>query len=171
MPSRIAAVLALALMLAACGEPPVPLEVPERGFSQAVLDVAGIVDEDERAFQQALGAVRRLGWDPVVIAFEAEGASMGMADRAGRKVLDAWGADLALVAVAEPGHFDRSAAQRKRYFGLFARDVREVPRGVRERIVEEVVPPIAGRNAWTAAYTAALRALADGLGDVDGDAR
>jgi hypothetical protein len=162
---------ACALVLAACGEPPVPLDVPERDFAQAVLDEAGIVDEDDRALQRALGAVRLLGWDPVLVAFEADGANMGLADRAGRKVLDAWGADIALVAVADPGHFMREGAGRQRFFGLFARDVREVPRAVRERIAEQLVPPVAARNDWTGAFALSLRELADALGEVDEDIR
>lgn len=166
-----AALLALATLgLAACGEPPVPLEVPERRFDQVVLDTAGIVDTDD-ALLRALGDLRHHGWDPVLVTFEAEGANMGMADRAGRKVIDAWGADLAIVAVAEPGDFTSSEPDRERFFGLFARDVRDVPRHLRERIVEQEIPPIARTNDWTRAFTVAVAALADGLGEVDEDIR
>lgn len=167
----VAALAALALGLAACGEPPVPLDVPARGFDQSVLDLAGVVDEDDPALVRALTELRELGWDPVLVAFQADGANMGMADRAGRKVLDAWHADLALVAVAEPRQFTSTDADRRRYFGLFARDVREVPRGVRERVVEELVPPVAARNDWTAAFALALRELAGTLGEAGQDVR
>lgn len=172
MRKRLAAAVAvLTLVLSACGEPPVPLNVPERDFAQAVLDEAGIIDEDDRALQLALFELRQLGWDPVLVAFEAADANMGLADRAGRKVLDAWGAEVALVAVADPGHFTRRGADRERFFGLFARDVREVPRDVRERIAEQLVPPVAARNDWTGAFALALRELAEGLGDADEGAR
>ena len=167
----VAALAALALGLAACGEPPVPLDVPARGFDQSVLDLAGVIDDDDAALVAALGELRRLGWDPVLVAFEADEANMGLADRAGRKVLEAWGADLALVAVAEPGHFTRQDTDRARFFGLFARDVREVPRAIRERVVEELVPPVAARNDWTAVFTIAVEELAARMGEVDEDVR
>ena len=166
-----AALAALALGSAACGEPPVPLEVPARALGQSMLDLADVIDEDDAALIAALGELRDLGWDPVLVAFAADAANMGMADRAGRKVLDAWDADLALVAVAEPGHFTRQDIDRARFFGLFARDVREVPRGVRERVVEELVPPVAARNDWTAAFALALRELAEALGEAGEDVR
>lgn len=161
----LALVLTLTLAVAACGEPEVPLDVPPRGVDDAVIDHARILDVDELA--GALEAFRHQGWDPVLVTFEAEGAGMGMADRAGRKVIEQWGADLAIVAVAEPGHFTREGEDRERFFGLFARDVREVPRDVRERIVEELVPPVAARNDWTEAFLVAVRELTEALGEVD----
>lgn len=164
------ALLLAALLLAACaGEPPVPLQVPERGTGDVFIDAARILDEGEIA--PALYEFRHQGWDPVLVTFEAEGASMGMADRAGRKVIEAWGADLALVAVAEPGHFDSDDPERKRFFGLFARNVRDIPRDTRERIVEELVPPIAARNDWDEVFLTAVRELAGDLGEVDKDIR
>lgn len=171
MRRRVAALLAGLALVTACGEPPVPLEVPERNFDQVVLDTARILAEDYRGLQVALGELRHQGWDPVLVTFEAEGANMGMADRAGRKVIEAWGADLAIVAVAEPGDFDSEAEDRERFFGLFARNVRDIPRGLRERIVEQLVPPIAARNDWTEAFRVAVTELARGLGEVDGDIR
>lgn len=168
MRRRLVALAAVcALALAACGEPPVPLDVPGRAFDQSVLDLADVIDQKDPALLRALGELRRLGWDPVLITFEAEHANMGLADRAGRKVIDAWGADLALVAVADPGHFTREDEGRRRFFGLFARDVREVPRDVRERVAEQLVPPVAAGNDWTGAFALALRELAEALGDID----
>lgn len=171
MRKRLAALLAGLALVTACGEPAVPLQVPERSFDQVLLDNAGILAEDYRGLEVALGELRHQGWDPVLVTFEAEGANMGMADRAGRKVIDAWGADLAIVAVAEPGDFDSEAQDRKRFFGLFARNVREIPRGLRERVVEQLIPPIAGRNDWTEAFRVAVTELAEGLGEVDKDVR
>lgn len=165
----VALLVAATLGLTACGEPAVPLEVPERRFDQVVLDQAHILGEG--ALDRPLAELRHLGWDPVVVTFEAEGANMGMADRAGRKVIDAWGADLAIVAVAEPGDFTSRDEERKRYFGLFARNVRDVPRGVRERIVEQLVPPVARRNDWDEVFALAVRELAAALGEVDEDIR
>lgn len=152
--------------LVACGEPAVPLAVPDRGAEQHVLDLAGVLDEAELA--RPLARLVRLGWDPVLVTFEADDASLGLADRAGRKVLDAWGADLVLVAVAEPGDFRSDAENRRRFFGLVAREVHDVPRGLRERVAEQLVPPLASENAWTEAFAVAMRALAEGLDDVDG---
>lgn len=169
---RVVAVLAAATVgLAACGEPAVPLAVPERRFDQVVLDDARILNESELALARPLAELRHLGWDPVLVTFEAQGANMGMADRAGRKVIDAWGADLALVAVAEPGDFDSEDPDRERYFGLFARNVRDVPRGLRERIVEQLVPPVAARNDWDGVFALAVRELTQHLGEVDEDIR
>lgn len=167
----VAALAALALGMAACGEPPVPLDVPARGSGQSVLDLAGVIDEEDPGLARALGELQHLGWDPVLVAFEADGANMGLADRAGRKVLDAWDADLALVAVADPGQFTSTDDDRRRFFGLFARDVREVPRDVRERVVEELVPPVAARNDWTGAFALVLRELAETVDEADEDVR
>jgi hypothetical protein len=156
----------LALTLVACGEPAVPLEVPERGLDQQVLDLAEILDDEELA--RPVRELMLLGWDPVLVTFAAEDASLGMADRAGRKVLEAWGADLVLVAVGEPGDFTSEDPARQRFFGLFARDVRDVPRSVRERIVEQLVPPVAAENDWAQAFALALETLSEELGHVDG---
>ena len=173
MRSRMAAALlglSLALGTAACsGEPPVPLEVPQRGANQVFLDRAGILDEGQLA--PLVNEFRHRGWDPVLVTFETEDASLGMADRAGRKVIEAWGADLAIVAVAAPGDFDSDAPDRRRYFGLFARNVRDIPRAARERIVEELIPPIAAANRWDDVFATAVRELGHELGEVDEDIR
>lgn len=171
MRRRLAAAVAVMALMTACGEPAVPLEVPQRDFDQVVLDTARILDEEDRELQVALGELRHQGWDPVLVTFQAEGANMGMADRAGRKVIDAWGADLAIVAVAEPGDFDSEAEDRERFFGLFARNVRDIPRGLRERIVEELIPPVARGNDWMEVFKVAVTELAEGLGEVDEDIR
>lgn len=158
---RAALVLALALTAACAGEPAVPLEVPVRADGAQVLDLAGIVDDE--ALAARLSELREAGHDTVAVTWETPEASMGMADRLGRKVLDTWDADIALVAVAVPGDFDASGEERDRFFGLFAREVRAVPAGLREHIAEELVPPIAARNDWDDAFREAAAALADGL--------
>lgn len=158
-----AAVAALALLTACGGEPAVHLDVPDREQGRRVLDLAGVLDD--AVADSALRRLEAAGHDVVLVTWESEDAGMGTADRLGRKVLDAWEADIALVAVAAPGDFDSREAGRERYFGLFAREVRAVPAGLRERIAEELVPPIAARNDWTLAFDTAARALADGLGD------
>jgi hypothetical protein len=159
----VAAALAAAALAGGCGNPEVALAVPERQDGQVMLDEAGVLDA---AVADRLAAVAAdTGVDVVALAFEDPQASLGQADRGGRLLLDAWGADVVVVAVARPGDFASSDEQaRRRYFGVFATDRFAVPRGLRERIVEEAVPPLAARNDWPGAFTAAADILADELG-------
>lgn len=148
--------LALALVGAACGEPAVDIAIPERDPGQVVLDQAGILDDEAVAI--ALRDLHSL--DVVALTTELDDPSLGAADRAGRRLIDEWGADVVLVAVAAPDDFLREGADGQRFFGLFAAEVREVPRDVRERIVEEIVPPLAAANDWTGVFVAAAAELA-----------
>jgi hypothetical protein len=146
---------ALLAAAAACGEPEPDLEVPPRQAGQQVVDHAGIL--------AGSGVEERLGGlpaDVVAVAYESPDASRGHADRAGRLLLDAWEAEVAVVAVARPGDFTSTDEDaRERFFGVVATDVRLVSRAARERIVDEVVPPLAARNDWAGAFHAALDEL------------
>lgn len=154
---RLAALwIALALVAAACGEPGVDLSIPERDPGQIVLDLAGILDDE--AVATVLRGIHAV--DVVALTAELGDPSLGAADRAGRRLIEEWGADVVLVAVAVPDDFLREEADRQRFFGLFAADVREVPRDLRERIVEQIVPPLAGANDWTGVFVAAASELA-----------
>lgn len=146
------AVLLAAALLAGC-EPAVDLEIPAREPGQVVLDEAGILDgEVERR-------LRALDRDVVALTYESEQAGRGEANRAGRLLLEEWDADIVLVAVARPGDFASAAEDRERFFGLEAADSYDVPRGLREQIVESLVPPVAGDNDWAAAFTIAADEL------------
>lgn len=163
---RLVAVAALALALTAC-EPAVDLTIPERQPGQVLLDQAGILDE---RVEQRLRAAGEGGRDIVALTYETEQAGRGEANRAGRRLLDEWDADLALVAVARPGDFTSTDADRReRVFGLEAVDAYDVPRGLREEIVETLVPPIARENDWPAVFLLAVDRLEDQLeGRVEG---
>ena len=154
------ALLTVALLSGCVGEPAVPLDVPARQPGQALFDEAGILDADNASLVAALEALQAQGWDVALVTFESVDANLGMADRAGRKVIDAWGVDLALVAVAAPGDFASTSSTRRRYFGLTARTIRSVSPSLRERIAEELVPRLAAKNQWTQAFTLALTELA-----------
>lgn len=147
-----------AALLVACGEPAVDLDVPERRAGQVVLDQAGILeDTDVDARLRDLAAE---GVDVVAVTYETPQAGLGESRRAGQLVLEEWGADIALVAVARPGDFTSSdAGDRVRYFGLESADHFAVPRGVRERIAEELAPPLAGDNDWQAVFEMAVDEL------------
>ncbi len=157
---------ALALAAAACGEPPVALDVPARADGQTVLDLAGILDEDALAPMLAEVAP---GSDVVAVTYETRQASAGEASRAGQEVLDAWDADVVLVAVAAPGDFASTAddptqeGSRQRFFGIEPADRYAVPGGLREEVVEESVPPVAAGNDWPGVFATAARELAEGL--------
>jgi len=153
-------VLALA---GGCGEPPVDFALPQRAEGQVLLDDAGILSEQ---VEQGLRAASEYGVDVVGLTYETEQANRGEANRAGQRVIADWDADVVLVAVARPGDFastldDREdPADRRRAFGLEAADPYAVPRDVRERIAEVVVPEHAQDNDWDAAFLAALDELA-----------
>lgn len=143
------------VLLAACGEPAVDVAIPAREPSQHVLDLADVLDDD--ALERRLAA---LDVDVVALTYETEQASCGEAFRAGRELVAAWDADVAIVAVAAPGDFTSTAADRERCLGVQA-GAAVVSGGVREQIAEEVAPPLAGENDWQGAFDAAVEELAE----------
>lgn len=152
-----ACLLFVAALLVACGEPGVDVDFPARAQGQVMLDEAAVLGDAVRARAADMPA------DVVVLTFESPDASLGHADRAGRALLDAWDADVALVAVAAPGDFTSAAEGRQRFFGVVSADVRAVSRGARERIAEDVVPPLAAQNDWKAVFLAALDEVEEDL--------
>jgi hypothetical protein len=153
--------VALALALSGCGEPAVDLDVPERAEDQHVLDEVGLLDD---AIEQRLREVSAAsGFDVVALVFEDERTSLGQADRGGKLLLDAWDADIVLVAVARPGDFASAQADRSRFFGVFATDRFTVSRSLRERIIFERVQLLAAENEWGPAFAAAIEELATEL--------
>lgn len=142
----------------ACGEPPVDVDIPARGVRTHVADLAGILDVDR--LTGSLEPAAADGLDIVVLTFETPQASCGEAFRAGAEFVDAWDGDVAVVAVARPGDFASEGDDRQRCLGVHPRDERDVPGAVRERIAEELVPPLAAKNQWTAAVQAAIHELA-----------
>jgi hypothetical protein len=156
----------LIMLLTACGEPPVALDVPPRGPDQHILDTVGVVDAALEADLRALSASS--GLDVVALAFEDKRTSLGQADRGGKLLLREWDADIVLVAVAAPGDFGSTEADRRRFFGVFASDRFAVSRSLRERIIFERVQLLAADNAWADAFAAAADELATELADREG---
>lgn len=162
---RLLALLALLAVGASC-EPAVDLEIPAREEGQRVLDRAGILDDDALA---PLLADVAPDTDVVALTYETEQASRGEAARAGQQLVEAWDADVVLVAVARPGDFASTAedptreGSRQRFFGIEPADAFAVPGALREEIVEGVVPSIAATNDWQAVFTAAALRLREGL--------
>lgn len=153
----VGVVAAFALTL---GEPTVDVELPARD-GQHLHDAAGVVDAD--VVEQRLAALEQSeGVDVVAVVWEDEEASLGQAARGATRTLEAWQADVALSAVAHPGAFTDQQAGR-RYFGVEG-DRFEVGSGLRERIVEDVVPDPAGENDWTTALLAAIDEIEAELG-------
>ncbi len=153
-------VAAAALVLAAaCGEPQVQAEIPPRDDGRHVLDQAGVLDV--QALEERLRELAEHGQDIVVLTYETDAANCGEAFRAGREFVGTWDADVALVAVAKPGHFASSDPQRQRCLGVQPRDDRAIPGSLRERIAEELVPPKASANDWDGAFGVAVDALAE----------
>lgn len=142
--------IALAAFAVACGEPPVDVAIPERAGGATVVDHAGILTGSE--IEAVLGDMPA---DVVALTFESGDATLGEAHRAAQALLRAWGADVVLVAAARPGDFGSDSESRRRFFGVFPADRFRVPGGVRERIVEEVVPPLAADNDWPGVFRAA----------------
>lgn len=140
------------LGLLACGEPAPDVTIPAREPDQQVLDLAGILSDDL--------ALDGAGLDVVVLTYETQQAGCGEAFRAGRQLVDAWQADVAVVAVAQPGDFAATGADRERCLGVQPRDDQLVGRGLREQIAEQIVPPLAAANNWDGAVRAAVDALA-----------
>lgn len=133
-------------------EPTVGVEPPPREAGQHVHDAAGVLDVE--VVEQRLAQLEESsGIDAVAIVWEDEQASLGQAARGARLLLDTWEADVALSAVAEPDAFTDQHAGR-RFFGVEGDRV-EVSSGLRERIVEDVVPAPAGANDWTTAFVVA----------------
>jgi hypothetical protein len=165
--SKALAALVLALLVGGCGEPEVDLALPERAPGQAVLDQADVLDDG--ALVGVLAPLRELGYDAVAVTYESQQAGRGEAARAGRRIVEEWGADVVLVAVAQPGDFastvvDREDPEdRQRFFGIEPADTFAVPGGLREEIVEDTVPAIAEDNDWQAVFTTAADRLTEGL--------
>lgn len=155
---ELAAAVALCALLAACGEPPIGIDIPDRADGQQVLDTAGILDGDE--MEEALDTVRsNRDLDIVALAYETEAANCGEAFRAGGALLEAWDADIAVVAVARLGDFRSTGEDRRRCLGIRPRNEFAVPGSVREEIVEVRVPPLARENDWQAAFGVAVDGL------------
>jgi uncharacterized membrane protein YgcG len=161
--ARVLLGLALLVLVAACGEPDVDLDPPDRPDGAHALDEAGVLDETVEERLRAMEA--GTGFDVVALAYEDDRATLGQADRAGQLLLEAWDADIILVAVAFPGDFaNPDPDDRQRFFGVTATDRFTVTRDLRERIVEEAVPGPAGENDWTGAFHAAIDELEADLG-------
>jgi hypothetical protein len=148
----------MTVLLTGCGEPAVDVDIPQRPDGAHVLDLAGVLDAE--ALERDLVALAGSGLDVVALTYETEQAGCGEAFRAGSQFVEAWDADVALVAVAKPGDFAATAETRVRCLGVQPRDPQAVPGGVREQIAEELVPPFAERNDWTGAFAIAVDTLA-----------
>ena len=149
--------LLLAVMLAACGEPAVDVDIAPRDGGRHVADQAGILDAE--ALEQRLADAEDEGLDIVALTYESEQANCGEAYRAAREFVRTWEADVALVAVAKPGDFESSEQTRQRCLGVQPLDDRGLPGDLREQIAEELVPPKAGANDWDGAFAVAVDAL------------
>ena len=156
---RATLLLVAVVLFAGCGEPAVDVSLPPREQGQQVLDQAGILDGADIA--ERLEGLRDGGLDVVALTYESEQAGCGEAFRAGGEIVQLWDVDVAVVAVADPGDFAAEAAPRQRCLGVRPRDAELVPGGVRERIAEQLVPPIAARNDWTGAFSVAIDAIAE----------
>jgi hypothetical protein len=149
-----------ALLITACGEPAVGVDLPEREGGQHAADLAQILDVDqlEQSLTQAEAAE---GLDIVALTYETEEASCGEAVRPAREFVRSWDADIAVVAVARPGDFTSDAEQRQRCLGVQPLDDRAVPGSVREEIAEELVPPRSRVNDWDGAFAVAVETLVE----------
>jgi hypothetical protein len=155
--ARALLLLAVVVLLAGCGEPPVDLDVPRRGPDQHIVDEAGILDASVEERLAELSETS--GFDVVAVAFTDERSSLGQADRGGRMLLREWGADIVLVAVARPDDFTSTEPERSRFFGVFAADRFDVSRDLRERIIFDAVQLLAAENEWVQAFHAAIAEL------------
>lgn len=158
---RSGLVLVLGVALAACGEPPIAVEIPARESGQQVLDLAGVVGP---GVALRLEAIREdEGLDLVALTYETTAASCGEAFRAGGAFVQEWQADVAIVAVARPGDFASTDEEREACFDIQPRDERAVPGSLRQEIVEQQVPPLTEQNRWAEAFHAAAERLAEEL--------
>lgn len=158
----LAVAATLAVLAAACGEPEPDIDLPAREDGQLVADLAGVLDEDDVA--AAFAELAAQGWDAAALTFETPQANMGEAQRAGRELVDAWGVDVVVVAVARPGDFESDEPDRRRAVGVEAPSARAVPGSLREDVANEAMGPHAEENAWSEAFVDAAEWLADGLG-------
>ena len=99
----------------------------------------------------------------MALTYTVEGANCGEAFRAGREFVQAWEADVAVVAVAEPGDFDD--ADGDRCVGLAPLDDFELGRGTREEVSEVIWPPLIDDNAWGEIFDVAADELFAALSD------
>ena len=153
-------VLLLVVLMTACGEPAVDVEISAREERQHVLDQAGILDAE--ALEQRLDTAQEdAGLDIVALTYESEQANCGEAYRAAREFVRTWEADVALVAVADPGDFTSTEQTRQRCLGVQPLDDRGIPGDLREQIAEELVPPKAADNDWDGAFAVAVEALVE----------
>ncbi len=150
-------VVVAAAALIACGEPPIDVTIPAREDGAQIADLAGVLDRE--ALQPRLAPAGEADLDIVALTYETQQASCGEAYRAATEFVDAWDADVAIVAVARPGDFSSTAENRQRCVGIQPRDPRGVSADLRERIAEEIVPPIAADNDWTGVFSAAAEAV------------
>lgn len=146
----------MALVVApGCGEPAVDLDPPAREAGQHVLDEAGILPGSD--IPDRLATLAERGLDVIAVTYETPQVGHGESRRAGQLMVEEWGADIALVAVAAPGDFTSTdPGSRSRFFGLESADQFAVPRGLRERIAEELAPPIAAENDWPGVFSMAI---------------
>ncbi len=156
--TSVLVVALLSLMSVACGEEEPDLSVPDREEGQVVLDEVGLLDE---AVADALTSVD--GYDVVAVVYETSQANAGEAHRAGGLVLDAWDADIALVAVAVPGDFESTEEDRRRFAGIRPDDPRAVPGSVIDAINDEILPVYASDNDWHGAFVSSAELLAEEL--------
>lgn len=156
-----AAVFAIAVVLAACGEPAISVEIPERPKGEYVADLAHVLGTRAREVNLRLTELSSEGPDIVALTYETEQAGCGEAYRAAREFVREWDADIALVAVAKPGDFGSTDTDRTRCMGVQPRDERAVSAGLREEIAETIVPPKTSKNDWAGAFLAAAEALAE----------
>lgn len=154
----VAALTVAALAVSGCGEPDVDLDLPARAPDQHVLDTAGILDGTDLA--QRLDALADEGVDVVAVTYETPRAGLGESRRAGQLLVEEWGVDVALVAVAQPGDFTSTDDEtRQRFFGLEPADTATVPPGLRERVAEERAPRLAEVNDWPGVFAMAVDEL------------
>ena len=155
--ARFLTFLLLAVLAVGCGEPPIDVDIPARAAGASIEDQAGILDTE--ALDAAIAQAADEGLDVVALTYETDQAGCGEAYRAATEFVAAWEADVAIVAVAEPGDFTSDAEDRQRCVGIQPREQRGLPADLRERIAEEIIPPIAARNDWTGVFNAAIEAV------------